>query len=247
MEDKILAIVNGNELTEGDLEYTIAKFPPERRRMFNTEAGKKQLLDQMVSFELIYLYGRENNLDKEESYIASLKNAEKEILTQVAISNVLKDAEVTEEEANNYYNEHIDEFKKGALVAAKHILVDSEEKALDIKKEIDGGLSFEDAAKKYSSCPSKERGGDLGEFPRGSMVKEFEDSAFSLPIGSVSSPVKTQFGYHLILVTERKDENVPNFQEVKGTIYNNLIQQKQSQVYFNKIEELKRIYNVEMK
>lgn len=247
MEDKILAIVNGNELTEGDLEYTISKFPPERRRMFSTEAGKKQLLDQMVSFELIYLYGKENNLDKEESYLASLKNAEKEILTQVAINNVLKDAEVTEEEANKYYNEHIDEFKKGALTTAKHILVDSEEKALNIKKEIDGGLSFEDAAKKYSSCPSKERGGDLGEFPRGSMVKEFEDSAFSLPIGSVSSPVKTQFGYHLILVTERKDENVPDFQEVKGTIHNNLLQQKQSQVYFDKIEELKRIYNVEMK
>ncbi|MDV3429480.1 MAG: peptidylprolyl isomerase, partial [Bacillota bacterium] len=127
------------------------------------------------------------------------------------------------------------------------ILVDSEEKALDIKKEIDGGLSFEDAAKKYSSCPSKERGGDLGEFPRGSMVKEFENAAFSLPIGSVSSPVKTQFGYHLILVTKRKDDNVSSFEEVKTTIYNNLLQQKQSQVYFDKIEELKGIYNVEMK
>lgn len=247
MEDKVLAIVNGNELTEGDLEYTISKFPPERRGMFSTEAGKKQLLDQMVSFELIYLYGKENNLDKEESYIASLKNAEKEILTQVTISKVLKDTKVTEEEANKYYNEHEDEFKKGALAAAKHILVDSEEKALDIKKEIDGGLSFEDAAKKYSSCPSKERGGDLGEFPRGSMVKEFENAAFSLPIGSVSSPVKTQFGYHLILVTKRKDDNVSSFEEVKTTIYNNLLQQKQSQVYFDKIEELKRIYNVEMK
>ncbi|MFA6942142.1 MAG: peptidylprolyl isomerase [Clostridiaceae bacterium] len=247
MEDKILAIVNGNELTEGDLEYAISKFPPERRGMFSTEAGKKQLLDQMVSFELMYLYGKENNLDKEENYIAALKTAEKEILTQVAISKVLKDAEVTEEEANKYYNEHKDEFKKGALTTAKHILVDSEEKALEIKNEIDGGLSFEDAAKKYSSCPSKENGGDLGEFPRGSMVKEFENAAFSLPIGSVSSPVKTQFGYHLIFVTERKDDNASGYQDVKGTIYNNLLQQKQSQIYFGKIEELKRIYNVEIK
>lgn len=247
MKDKVLAVINGNELTEGDLEYTISKFPPERRGMFSTEAGKKQLLDQMVSFELIYLYGKEKNLDKEESYIASLKTAEKEIMTQVAISKVLEDVKVTDEEVNKYYNEHKDEFKKGALSRASHILVSSEEEAEKVKKELDGGLSFEEAARKYSSCPSSQKGGDLGEFPRGTMVKEFEDAAFSLPIGTVSSPVKTQFGYHLILVTERKDAAVSSYDEVKGSIFNNLLQQRQSQVYLNKIAELKGIYKVEMK
>lgn len=247
MEDKVLAIVNGNELTERDLDFTISNFPPERRGMFSTEAGRKQLIDQIVSFELIYLYGKENNYDKDESYLASLKNAEKQILTQITISNVLKDVKVTDEEVNKYYNEHKDEFKNNAHARAKHILVDSEEKALSVKEEIEGGLSFTDAAMKYSSCPSKEKGGDLGEFSRGAMVKEFEDAAFSLPINTLSSPVKTQFGYHLILVTKRSEEDAGGYESVKGKIYNNLLQQKQSQKFSDKIDELKGIYNVEMK
>jgi peptidyl-prolyl cis-trans isomerase C len=247
MKDKVLAIVNGNELTEGDLEYAISNIPPERRGMFSTEEGRKQLLDQIVSFELIYLYGKDSNFDKDQAYLASLKNAEKEILTQVTISNVLKDTKVTENEVNKYYNEHKDEFKNNAHARAKHILVDSEEKALAVKNEINSGLSFEEAAMKYSSCPSKGKGGDLGEFSRGTMVKEFEAAAFSLPLNTLSSPVKTQFGYHLIIVTERSNDNAESFKDVKSTIYNNLLQQKQSQAFSNKIDKLKRVYNVEMK
>ena len=90
-------------------------------------------------------------------------------------------------------------------VRASHILVNSEDQALRLKKEIeDGEITFEDAAQKYSTCPSGKNGGDLGYFGRNQMVKSFEDAAFSLPIGSISSPVKTQFGYHLIKVTGAK-------------------------------------------
>lgn len=87
-------------------------------------------------------------------------------------------------------------------VRASHILVSSEESALALKNNIEQGqVTFEDAAAKYSQCPSGQRGGDLGFFKRGQMVKPFEDAAFTLPVGVVSEPVKTQFGYHLILVT----------------------------------------------
>ena len=91
------------------------------------------------------------------------------------------------------------------FVKASHILVNSKEQALRIKKEIESGnITFEQAAQKYSSCPSGAKGGDLGYFKRGQMVKEFEDAAFSLPVGKISNPVKTQFGYHLILVTAKQ-------------------------------------------
>jgi len=88
-------------------------------------------------------------------------------------------------------------------VRASHILVKDEETAKKLKAEIEGGLDFAEVAKKNSMCPSKENGGDLGSFGKGQMVKEFEDVAFSLDVGAVSSPVKTQFGYHLIVVTEK--------------------------------------------
>ena len=87
-------------------------------------------------------------------------------------------------------------------VRASHILVNSEAQAQRLKSEIEKGeITFENAAKEYSLCPSGQNGGDLGYFGRNMMVKEFETAAFTLPLGKVSNPVKTQFGYHLIKVT----------------------------------------------
>lgn len=90
-------------------------------------------------------------------------------------------------------------------VSAKHILVQTQEEAIEIKAQIDENkITFEDAAKKYSMCPSKQSGGDLGYFPRGVMVKPFEEAAFSAEVNKVTEPVETQFGWHLIKVTDKK-------------------------------------------
>ena len=89
-------------------------------------------------------------------------------------------------------------------VRASHILVKNRDEAVQIKKDIENGGSFEEYAQKYSLCPSGQRGGDLGYFGRGQMVKEFEDEAFELPVGEVSEPVLTDFGWHLIKVTDKK-------------------------------------------
>ncbi len=90
------------------------------------------------------------------------------------------------------------------FVKASHILVNTEEEALKIKEEIDNGKDFAQAAMETSLCPSGENGGDLGYFSKGQMVKEFEDAVFSMDIGEVSNPIKTQFGYHLIYLTDKK-------------------------------------------
>ena len=86
---------------------------------------------------------------------------------------------------------------------ARHILVPSEAECAKLKKEIEGGASFADVAKKHSKCPSGRGGGSLGEFGPGQMVPEFDAVVFSSEIGKVQGPVKTQFGYHLIEVTKR--------------------------------------------
>lgn len=89
-------------------------------------------------------------------------------------------------------------------VRAAHILVDTKSEAQSLKNKIDSGESFESLAKKYSKCPSGQNGGDLGYFSRGQMVKPFENAAFDLPVGMVSAPVQTQFGWHLIKVYDKK-------------------------------------------
>ena len=90
-------------------------------------------------------------------------------------------------------------------IKASHILVATENEAISIKEEILAGKQFEDAAAEYSLCPSGANGGDLGFFGKGQMVKEFENAAFSLKVGELSEPVKTDFGWHLIVVTDKED------------------------------------------
>ncbi len=92
-----------------------------------------------------------------------------------------------------------------ATARARHILVDTEEKCNDLKQQITDGADFADIAKKNSSCPSGKKGGDLGEFGPGQMVKEFDEVVFSGEVGVVHGPVKTQFGYHLLEITSRTD------------------------------------------
>ncbi len=89
--------------------------------------------------------------------------------------------------------------------SARHILVSTETECEALKTQIDGGLSFADLAQRHSQCPSGKSGGDLGEFGPGMMVKEFDEVVFSAPVGVIQGPVKTQFGYHLLEVTNREE------------------------------------------
>jgi len=92
-----------------------------------------------------------------------------------------------------------------ARANARHILVDSEEECSKLKAQIESGTDFAEVAKEHSKCPSGGQGGDLGEFGQGQMVKEFDDVVFSAELNAVHGPVQTQFGYHLIEITNRND------------------------------------------
>lgn len=89
--------------------------------------------------------------------------------------------------------------------SARHLLVETEQECLDLKKQIEDGADFADIAKQHSSCPSAAQGGELGEFSPGMMVPEFDKVVFSAPVNSVQGPVQTQFGYHLLEVTSRTE------------------------------------------
>ena len=92
-----------------------------------------------------------------------------------------------------------------AKASARHILVDTQEQCEELKKKIESGTDFAEVAKEHSKCPSGRRGGDLGEFRPGQMVKEFDEVVFSAALNQVHGPVKTQFGYHLLEITSRTD------------------------------------------
>ncbi|MCY6960727.1 peptidylprolyl isomerase [Clostridium brassicae] len=247
MENKVLAIVNGKEITEKDLQTAMLRFPQDRRGFLASEQGKKQLIEQLVAFELFYNYGKDNGIEETETYKEALEATKRELITQLSIENTLKNVELTDKEVEDYYNANKEGFKTPEMVSAKHILVDTEELANEIAGKIKEGLSFEEAAQEYSTCPSKAQGGSLGQFGRGQMVPEFEEAAFTLEIGTLSQPVKTQFGYHLIKVENKVEAAQKSFDEVKDMIKGQLMQQRQNHKYMTMVEELKGKYSTEIK
>lgn len=247
MENKVLAIISGNEITENDLNNIIMRYPEDKRGYFSSDMGKKQLLEQMVQFELMNKLGLEMELDKTEEFKEALESVTKEILTSMAMNKALGDVTVTEEDAKKYYDENKDAFSVPPTVSARHILVSTEEEANKVREEINNGLSFADAAMKYSSCPSKEQGGNLGEFSKGMMVPEFEKASFDAEIGAISEPVKTQFGYHLIVVDSKNEGSVKSFEEVKNSVVNELLKKAQHKKYEDLLQQLEGKYGVERK
>lgn len=247
MENKVLAVVNGKEITERNLEQMIAKIPNERQSYVRTEEGKSQLLEEMICFELIYNHGKDNKMEEEKDFIEQLEVIKKDLLTQYTISKLLSEVTISEEEVEEYYNNNKERFKTEESIVAKHILVTTLEEAKNVLEEIEKGMSFEEAAEKFSTCPSKSSGGNLGTFGRGRMVPEFEKAAFELEVGVVSEPVKTQFGYHIIKVEHKNAPFIIPFNKMKNEIEFDLMQEAQRNRYFEITNELKKSYKVEIK
>lgn len=219
MEKKVLATVGEKEITNIDIENALKSLDPYQAMQFKTEEGKKHLLNDLVNQELFFLDAKEEKLDEEEIFKLEMKKIEENVLKQFAINKVLSSVNVTEDEKVKFFEANKSSFSKPESATAKHILVDSDEKAKEILAQIKSEeISFEDAALKHSSCPSKDMGGDLGTFGRGQMVPEFEEAVFSMAKGEVSEPVKTQFGYHIIKLEDLQESTESTFDEVKAEV-----------------------------
>lgn len=134
-------------------------------------------------------------------------------------------AEISEDEIKYYYDTHIDEFEHPETINARHILLENEEEAKGVLEKARRNEDFAELAKEYSKDPSNDRGGDIGYFKRGQMIPEFEDAAFALKTGEISGIVKTQFGYHIIKLEDRKEPYTEAFEDAKEKIKDNLLKE----------------------
>ena len=184
MESKVLAVVAGKEITEADLDAFLQNAPKEQQAYASNPQFRAQYLEQLIALNMFAQMGEDEKLDETEEFKKILESAKRDILAQLAMAKALKGIEVTEEDAKAFYEANPQQFKKPETVNAKHILTKEEEECTKVLEAITNGeKTFEDAAKESSTCPSGARGGDLGEFGRGQMVKEFEDAAFAAEIG----------------------------------------------------------------
>lgn len=246
MDNNILATVGSIEITRQKMMDLMRTLPQQQAMEVSSEEGRKRLLEEMIAGELFYLDAVESGLDKEEDFKKIIEEAAHNLLQRYAVQKAIENIQVNDDDVKAYYEGNKNRFVSEEEVKARHILVNEEDEVNKIKAEIDSGLDFSEAAKTYSTCPSKSSGGDLGYFSKGKMVQEFQDAAFTLNIGEVSQPVQTQFGYHLIVVDDKKEASEQSYEKVKDQILKTLTQQKQQSVYLKKVDALKEKHPVQV-
>lgn len=242
---KVLATVNGKEITQDIVMQFLNELGPQTAMQFQSPEGMKKVVEELINQEVLYLDAMEQKLNEEEAFKKELDKVQEGLIKQYAVNKLLSDVKVEEEEVKKFYEDNKAQYTKPESAVASHILVETEEKAKEVLKEIEGGMSFEDAAKKYSTCPSKEEGGNLGEFSRGKMIPEFEEAAFAMEVDTISEPVKSQFGYHIIKLVDKNEASLSSFEEAKEQVSQQLLGMKQQEVYVNKTSELRKNYEVE--
>lgn len=246
MTEKILAKVNGVEITEQDRQFFLSTLGPERAKQFYSEEGMEQVLQELINQELLYGQAIENELDKTEAYLHELEKLKNQLLKSMALRQVLETVQVSEEDFKAHYEANAARFQKPEQMKASHILVKTEEEGQAVLSRLESGEAFETVAQDVSECPSKERGGDLGFFGKGMMVPEFEQAADALEVGAVSGLVKTQFGFHVIKLVDRQDAQTTPLEEVRQQVEQEVYGMKQGQVYQEKINELRSQADIEI-
>lgn len=179
----------------------------------------------------------------------SMGKLTEEIKTYLLIEKLVgPEVEVTDEEISAYFEENKETFAQQETVEASHILVETEEEADEVKAKLAEGKDFAELAKEYSTdTASAENGGELGAFGKGEMAVEFEKAAFSMEVDEVSEPVETEFGFHIIKVTDKTEAAEANLEDSKEQIKEVLFDQKLNTQYSSWIAEKKQSYDIENK
>lgn len=242
--NQVVATVEGASITEAEVEALLRRMGDQAVR-FQTETERNHLKDELVNQELLYLDAKHHGLDQDEEFVKQLELTKRQMLQQYALHKLLSEAKVTEEDAKEYYDAHKDRLQSKYAYHASHILVDSEEKAQEIIEKLDQGADFETLAREESSCPSSQNGGDLGPFKSGDMVPEFDQALETMENDSISDPVQTQFGYHVIKLHTKEQTQGTAFEENQDQITRELTLLKQQEVYVNRLAQLAKEYKVE--
>jgi len=229
--DRVILSVGEEKITAGEFAQFIETLPEQVRNQARGVA-RRQLAENLVKIKLLAQQARRDKTDQETLFKVQEAYQIDNLLAVYYLNNYLKTAKVSDEELRKYYDEHKQDYN---TIRARHILIRykgsrvplkpnqkdlTEEEALaqaqDIRKRLAAGADFAQVAQQESDDPgSAAKGGDLGEFHKGMMVAPFDDAASTLPVGEISEPVKTPYGYHIIQVQSREAKT---FEEVKDEI-----------------------------
>ncbi len=249
-----LVTVNGSAITQEDVDSALMnatqgrfnQVPAEKQAEF-----RQQVLQQLIGTELVYGDAKKTGVLKskefKDEYSKVQARVKKQLAVQIWQKQQLDKVKISNKELKNYYNKNKEEFNEKESVHARHILVKTEDEAKKITLELNSlsGNALKDRfialAKSKSTGPSGPKGGDLGYFAQGQMVPAFNDTVFKMKVGTVTkTPVKTQFGFHVIYLEDKKTSTVKKFDEVKTVIDQRMKMEKFKSVMKVKMDELQK-------
>jgi peptidyl-prolyl cis-trans isomerase C len=233
---EIVATYSGNRLSTSRILKEMERLPAPSRAYLQAPDRKRQFVDNMILNDLLFNEGQKLGYDKDDDIDRQVNDLRRRLVVQKVVREYQKPPEVSDDQAKTYYDENPTLYST-TQIRASHILVKDEAAAREILNQVKADPSkFADIAKEKSTDKtSGQKGGDLGMFGPGRMVPEFERAAFALKQGEISDIVKTQYGYHVITVTERKEGERRPFdqvkEQIKATLRNKAIQDQQEKRY----------------
>lgn len=234
----VLAKIGMEAITMKDFNEKLDNLP-ENIKMI-AESNKAAYLDNLVVETLLYREALRKKMHEDPEVKLLLEEARKRILiARLAKDEIDSKISVADNEVINYYKDHRAEMESPELFRASHILVDTLQDAAEVVDRINAGAIFEELARKYSKDVTSSRGGDVGYFSSGQMVPEFEDACLRLKIDEVSGPVKTEFGYHIIKLTDKRSPEPIELDRMRPKIETLLIAQKRGRLLEKLVTRLK--------
>ena len=224
-QDRIaVATLDGNSIWLDEIMAVAETLPPEYQQQ-GIAGIYDQLVDEVANSRLAAVAARSSGLDKEADVASAMKTAADRVLAEAYITREVS-KEITEESIQAAYDTFVADTGSRETVTASHILVETEDEARAIIAQLNDGADFAELAREKSTGPSGPNGGSLGTFGRGQMVPGFETAAFGMPAGSFSAdPVQTQFGWHVIQVSDKGIEEAPSLDQMRDQIAANLSRQ----------------------
>ena len=233
MASDILVTVNGKNITKQDAQAFVTASAPQANFMDLSATDQKLVINRLIEKTLFIELAAKEGIDKKPEFKRNMEKIREELLVNMWMKTQMDNALVSASEAKEFYEKNKDKFMEKASMHARHILVESEKSAKEIISSLksltgeDLKNKFIDLAKSKSTGPSGPQGGDLGTFTKGQMVPEFSKAAWSLNSGEITeSPVKTQFGYHVIYLENKEEAKPSAYEQVKEKIIATLKQQQ---------------------
>jgi len=215
-EDKVLARVNGVEIRQSDLALAEEELGPSLAQM-DPATKEQNVLAFLIDMNLVAKAAEDKKVQDSDDFKKRMAFTRSRLLMDSLLASEGK-AGTTDEAMKKVYEDASKQISGEQEVHARHILVETEDEAKQVAEELKKGADFAELAKKKSKDPGASDGGDLGFFTKDQMVPEFSAVAFSLEPGKISDPVKTQFGWHIIKVEEKRNRKAPEFDQVKSQI-----------------------------